>query len=80
VQRLISSIKKWNVGNQTKRNQLIEAVDDDGNVDVSGIKVSLFDLFKTVAPLGKINCIHTPFELFNVNIFFKISFILYFFY
>ena len=56
ISRLLSSIKKWECGGSDKylqkRNQLIESVDEEGRVDIAGNKVSLFDLFKHVAPLG----------------------------
>ena len=66
IQRLLTSIKKWTHGDLNKRNQLIDNVNDDGCVDISGISVSLFSLFKKVAPLGGLQIKLTSYDWLKV--------------
>ena len=49
-----------------KRNQMIEGVNEDGCVDVAGVSVSLFVLFKKVAPLGGLQIKLTNFDWLKV--------------
>ena len=51
-QRLISSIKRWDGEQYPERDALINAVDDDYNVKVGGVSVSLLTLFQQAAKQG----------------------------
>ncbi len=57
VSRLLSSIKKWDGEKISQRDAMIEAVDDDGRVDVAGTHVSLYDLFQQVAKIGGLDAV-----------------------